>query len=66
MKYALLASSPTREGITTCINEFWCSTTYSVNETTLAIEHPVKVPEGVRVIKKAGRYRFERVVSEQR
>jgi hypothetical protein len=56
----LLASAGTIENIETLINRYWYSTAYTVNRSTLAIQHPEKpAPSGFRVIEKRGRYRFE-------
>jgi hypothetical protein len=56
----LLASAGTIEDIEKLINRYWFSDVYTVNRSTLAIEHPEKLaPQGFRVIHKRGRYRFE-------
>lgn len=61
----LLASSGTLEGITKCINNFYCGTTvnpWRVDPETLEVIRPDgSVCEGVIVRKKGRRYRFERV-----
>lgn len=58
----LLASAPTLSGIEDSVNRFWCSDKYRVDPETLIITHPERAaPEGVRIIKKAGRYRFEMI-----
>lgn len=56
----LHASAGSVENIEKLINRFWCSTSYTVNRQTLAIERPDgNTPQGFRVILKRGRYRFE-------
>ena len=61
----LLASAGTIEDIEKLINRYWYSTAYTVNRSTLAIEHPEKpTPAGFRVIQKRGRYRFELLADE--
>ncbi len=57
----LLASSGTLDGIEKLINNYYFSANYVVDEMTLSIrnEKTGKVPEGVRVVKKGRRYRFE-------
>jgi hypothetical protein len=58
----LLASAPSIVEIEKSVNRFWCSEEYRVNPTTLEIEHPSRsVPDGVRVVKKGRRYRFEMI-----
>lgn len=61
----LLASSPTLEKIQEQINAFYCSTGLRVDPETLAIikADGTSLPSSVRVIKRAGRYRFEQVIS---
>ncbi|PWC91942.1 hypothetical protein [Azospirillum sp. TSO5] len=60
MTSQLLASAPSIRQIEESINKFWCSDKYRVDPETLEITHPDrKTPEGVRVIKKGKRYRFE-------
>lgn len=57
----LLASSGTLKGLEKLINEFYFSTSYVVDEATLAVRNlkTNKVREGVRVVKRGRRYRFE-------
>ncbi len=61
----LLASSGTLEGITKCINNFYCGTAdrkWRVDPETLKVIKPDgSVCAGVLVRKKGRRYRFERV-----
>ncbi len=60
-KPRLLASSPTLDGITALVNRFWCSSRYTVNPSTLAIEHPENQMTDYRITLKSGRYRFESI-----
>lgn len=57
----LLASSGTLKGLEKLINEFYFSNSYVVDEATLAVRNlkTGKEREGVRVVKKGRRYRFE-------
>lgn len=58
----LLASSGSVAGIEGAIRQFWCSDAWVVDPQTLVITHPDRgTPDGVRVVKKGQRYRFERV-----
>jgi len=58
--YRLLASSGTIAGIESCVCKFWDHSSYCVDPVTLQITHPFRnVPERVRIVKKAKRYRFE-------
>jgi len=62
--YKLLATSPTIEGIQNCIAAYWCSPprSYLVQGEQVFSVSSGKIVQGVRVIKKAGRYRFERIL----
>ncbi len=61
----LLASAPTITQIQAQINAFYYSTSWRVDPDTLAIvnDRGQSLPPSVRVIRRAGRYRFERVIS---
>ena len=60
MKYKLLASAPTRERIEEIINKFHFTTNLRVMDSgEIRNVKTGKTLEGVRVIEKKGRYRFE-------
>ncbi len=62
----LLASSGTVEGIQQLINQFFYSDSWRVDPETLEARNETqgkKLPDGLRVIKKRGRYRFEMIFS---
>lgn len=62
MKPKLLASAQTLEKITTLINQFWYSTSYTIDPETLQIQHPTRTPPaGFQITKQGSRFRFERV-----
>lgn len=55
----LLASSNSLEGIKSCISKFYCGATITIEGE--AVSNAKGVIPTVRVVKKAGRYRFETV-----
>ena len=59
MEYKLLASAPSEAEIIKAISRFYCGATISLEGENI---HNLKgLIDGVRVIKKRGRYRFEMV-----
>lgn len=58
MRRKVLATAPTIERLTRYINEYFCSTKYTINAETLAIEHPTKTLDGYGVKKTGNRYQF--------
>ena len=59
MEYKLLASAPSEAEIIKAISRFYCGATISLEGENV---HNLKgLLDGVRVIKKRGRYRFEMV-----
>lgn len=64
----LLASSPTMDGIKDCIREFYCGSAKVLfprgdNLWAVGNIYDDKILEGVRVVKKRNRYRFEMLIS---
>ncbi len=58
-KPTTLATSGSLNGIQKCINEWWYSTSYTVNAETMAIENTTReVPKGYTVSKVRSRYHF--------
>ena len=60
MEYKLLATSGTEQGIIDCISRFFGGSTVTLNGEQISTLKGIC--EGLRVIKKKGRYRFEMVV----
>jgi len=56
---ALLASSSTLEGIEKLVNQYYFSTTYRVTPELEIVRMDGYKPEGVRIVHKRNRYRFE-------
>ena len=62
----ILATSATLEGITKCLESYYCGTKIAVYERGQVIRlSDNKMIEGVRVIRKGKRYRFETVESSK-
>jgi hypothetical protein len=62
MKATLISSSPTLSGAVKAINEFFFSTSYTVDPESLEILHPTKnIGQWYRVRLYRGRYRFESI-----
>jgi hypothetical protein len=59
MEYKLLASAPTEQAILESIKRFYCGSNVSIQGEQ--ISNSKGILEGVRVVKKKGRYRFEMV-----
>lgn len=59
MEYKLLASAPTEQGIIDSISRFFGGATVTLNGEQVSTLKGIC--EGLRVVKKKGRYRFEMV-----
>ena len=58
MKKRILATAPTIERITKYVNDYFYSNKYTVNPSTLKIEHPTKELTGYSIKKTGDRYQF--------
>lgn len=59
MKNTVFATSPTKEGIVKCLNQFYYSTTFTFNASTGEIFNSKGLVNGVEVVYKKGRYIFQ-------
>ena len=59
MEYKLLASAPTEKDIIDSISRFFCGATVTLNGEQVSTLKGVC--DGLRVVKKKGRYRFEMI-----
>lgn len=66
MQTTLLASAGTIDGILAQVNAFYFSRNWEIDPSTLALYNPKigKGAEGVRVVKKGKRYRFEMLTED--
>lgn len=60
MEYKLLASAPSEAEIIKAISRFYCGATISLDGEN--IHNLNGLIDGVRVVKKRGRYRFEAII----
>ena len=66
IKTTLLATAPHLDGINQCIRQFYCGTSYTLipvadHEWKLVHTYTGERLNGVRVVRKRGRVRFERI-----